>query len=234
MTLIENVREDLRNAADVATKESAQRFFKEYVRFYGVKNAMVHKISKQYTAQIKKMSKAEVFDLCEILWQSGIMEESLVACNWSYAMRKQFDAGDMKVFERWINSYVTNWASCDTFCNHTVGELVEMFPELVSQLNIWAISPNRWMRRAAAVSLIIPAKNGLFMSDIFQIASSLLQDPDDMVQKGYGWMLKVTCQHHEQQVFDFVMKNKALMPRTALRYAIEKMPSDLKQQAMAK
>ncbi len=234
MQIIENLREDLRNQADEATKESALRFFKEEVQFYGVKNAVVHKISKNYTKQIKEMPKGEVFNLCEILWQSGIMEESLVACNWSYAMRKHFDAGDMQIFESWIDSYVTNWASCDTFCNHTVGELVEKFPELVSQLKIWGISHNRWMRRAAAVSLIVPAKKGLFMTDIFDIAYTLLQDTDDMVQKGYGWMLKVTCQHHEKEVFDFVMKNKALMPRTALRYAIEKMPVELKQQAMEK
>ncbi len=234
MQIIENLREDLRNQADEATKESALRFFKEEVQFYGVKNAVVHKISKNYTRQIKEMSKGEVFNLCEILWQSGIMEESLVACNWSYAMRKHFDAGDIQIFERWIDSYVTNWASCDTFCNHTVGELVEKFPELVSQLKIWGISHNRWMRRAAAVTLIVPAKKGLFMTDIFDIAYTLLQDTDDMVQKGYGWMLKVTCQHHEKEVFDFVMKNKALMPRTALRYAIEKMPVELKDKAMSR
>jgi len=135
MQIIENLREDLRNQADEATKESALRFFKEEVQFYGVKNAVVHKISKNYTRQIKEMSKSEVFNLCEILWQSGIMEESLVACNWSYAMRKHFDAGDIQIFERWIDSYVTNWASCDTFCNHTVGELVEKFPELVQPMD---------------------------------------------------------------------------------------------------
>jgi 3-methyladenine DNA glycosylase AlkD len=55
-----------------------------------------------------------------------------------------------------------------------------------------------------------------------------------MVQKGYGWMLKVASQAHEKKVFDYVMKNKKVMPRTALRYAIEKMPKSLKDKAMAK
>jgi 3-methyladenine DNA glycosylase AlkD len=53
-----------------------------------------------------------------------------------------------------------------------------------------------------------------------------------LVQKGYGWMLKVASQSHQQEIFDFVMKNKSSMPRTALRYAIEKMPTDLKELAM--
>jgi 3-methyladenine DNA glycosylase AlkD len=55
-----------------------------------------------------------------------------------------------------------------------------------------------------------------------------------MVQKGYGWMLKSASKPHENEIFDFVMQNKARMPRTALRYAIEKMPSELKASAMAK
>ncbi len=96
------------------------------------------------------------------------------------------------------------------------------------------MSPNRWVRRAAAVSLIIPAKNGKFLRDVFQIADILLLDKDDMVQKGYGWMLKVASQAHQQEVFRYVLTHKAAMPRTALRYAIEKMPKELKKKAMEK
>jgi 3-methyladenine DNA glycosylase AlkD len=55
-----------------------------------------------------------------------------------------------------------------------------------------------------------------------------------MVQKGYGWMLKAASQSHQKEVFDYVMKYKAIMPRTALRYAIEKMPAQLKAEAMKK
>jgi 3-methyladenine DNA glycosylase AlkD len=55
-----------------------------------------------------------------------------------------------------------------------------------------------------------------------------------MVQKGYGWMLKAASQAHQHTVFEYVMSKKAVMPRTALRYAIEKMPDDLKKMAMQK
>jgi 3-methyladenine DNA glycosylase AlkD len=66
------------------------------------------------------------------------------------------------------------------------------------------------------------------------IADQLLTDPDDMVQKGYGWMLKACSQAHQKDVFAYVMKHKKEMPRTALRYAIEKMPEELRKRAMAK
>jgi len=59
-------------------------------------------------------------------------------------------------------------------------------------------------------------------------------DSDDMVQKGYGWMLKVASETYQHEVFEYVMRNKRAMPRTALRYAIEKMPDELRREAMKK
>ena len=108
------------------------------------------------------------------------------------------------------------------------------YPDLISHLHQRSKSSNRRVKRASAVSLIVPARRGMFLTEIFQIADTLLLDPDDMVQKGYGWMLKVASQAHQQEVFDYVMAHKAVMPRTALRYAIEKMPPELKAEAMKK
>ena len=68
----------------------------------------------------------------------------------------------------------------------------------------------------------------------FAIADILHSDKDDMVQKGYGWMLKAASQAHQKDVFNYVMSKKTTMPRTSLRYAIEKMTPELKAQAMVK
>jgi len=118
--------------------------------------------------------------------------------------------------------------------NHTVGSLLMMHPELISKLKEFTHSDNRWVKRAAAVSLIVPARKSLFLDDIFEIADILLMDKDDMVQKGFCWMLKAASDFDQQNVFDYVMCKKVAMPRTALRYAIEKMPGDMKEQAMQK
>jgi len=230
--IITNIRSELQNNIDLKTQESSRNFFKEEIQSYGVKSAIVLKMSKDYFKSIKNNSKAEIFGLCEQLWQSQTLEESFIACNWSYFVHKEYQPNDFNVFEKWIANYVNNWASCDTLCNHTVGEFIEMYPEYVSRLKEMAKSENRWMRRASAVSLIIPAKKGLFLQDIFEIADMLLMDKDDLVQKGYGWMLKVACQKHQQEVFGYIMSKKSIMPRTALRYAIEKMPQNMKKTAM--
>ncbi|MGI6549858.1 MAG: DNA alkylation repair protein [Syntrophomonadales bacterium] len=232
--IIESIREELQRNADEETRVSGQRFFKEETKTYGVKTATVTRLGKQYFKLIKDREKQDIFDLCEELWQSGYMEESFIACNWSYYIRKQYQPDDFAVFEKWVDQYVTNWASCDTLCNHTVGAFVEMYPEYLSELKRWAKSTNRWMRRASAVTIIIPAKQGKFLSDTFDIADILLLDQDDLVQKGYGWMLKEASRTHQKEVFDYVVKNKKVMPRTALRYAIEKMPPELRKTAMQK
>lgn len=237
MNITQNhIQKTLIEHADEKTKEGSPRFFKagEAVAVHGVGMAVVSQLIKTFFKALKDQPKSKIFSLCDALWKSGYLEETVVACGFAYALRKQFEPKDMKRFHSWLKTDVNNWASCDTLCNHTIAALVEMHPELIHELKRWAKSKNRWERRGAAVTLIIPARNGLFLEDIFEIANMLLLDTDDLVQKGYGWMLKAASEAHQKKVFDFVMSHKATMPRTALRYAIEKMPKELKAEAMKK
>src|SRR5512133_2117294 len=206
--ILAKVRRDLIANADQKTKESGERFFKEEVTMYGIKSAVVGGIIKENFKAIKDLPKATIWELCEELWKRGYMEESFIACNWSYLIHKQYTPEDFLVFEKWVGTYLNNWASCDTLCNHTVGTFLEMYPEYLPELKRWAKSPNRWMKRAAAVSLIIPAKRGKFLHEVKELADIMLLDGDDMVQKGYGWMLKVSSQAHQQHIFEYVMRNK--------------------------
>jgi 3-methyladenine DNA glycosylase AlkD len=232
MKIIDKLRNDLKENVDEHTKNTAQRFFKEKIKVYGVKTAIVSRISKKYYDEIKDFDKKEIFKLCEDLFSSGFMEESFVASNWSYNLNKGYEEKDFFTFEKWLEKYVDNWATCDTLCNHTIGSFIEKFPSHIKELKKWAKSDNRWVRRASAVTLIIPARRGDFLKDIFEIADILIKDQDDLVQKGYGWMLKAASESHQKEVFDYVLRKKKVMPRTALRYAIEKMPKELKKKAM--
>jgi 3-methyladenine DNA glycosylase AlkD len=233
-SIIDRIRGELEHFSDIKTRETSQKFFKERIKCYGIKNETVTQIGKEAFKSIKNITKKEIFDLCDVLWQSGFIEESFIACNWSYYIHSDYKPDDYEIFEKWINLYVDNWASCDTLCNHSLGEFIEMYPEYLSRLKKIAKSENKWMRRASAVSLIIPARKGMFLNDILDIADILLSDKEDLVQKGYGWMLKAASQAHQQEIFNYVISKKAIMPRTALRYAIEKMPKELKTIAMEK
>ena len=230
--ILHYIQEQLQNNIDVDTKKSAQRYFKEQITSHGVKTSIVTKISKESYKMMNGFEKKKIFSIAETLLQSGYLEESFIAFKWAEYLSKDFETHDFDILEQWLSEYVTNWASCDTLCNHAIGSLVEKYPEFLSRLKQWTSSDNRWVRRGAATTLILPARKGLFLNDVFEIATSLLFDTDDLVQKGYGWMLKEASKTHQQEVFDFVMKHKKSMPRTALRYAIEKMPKELKIVAM--
>ncbi|MAG44786.1 DNA alkylation repair protein [bacterium] len=232
---IQKIREELKANIDLEYKKSVQRFFKEHVKIYGVRTPVVRQISKKYFAQVKDLDKNKIFDLCEEFLKSGYGAEAIIAFDWAFRIKTQYKKSDFKIFESWLKKYVDNWGKCDDFCTHAFGEFLVQCTEFLPRLNAWTASKNRWLRRASAVILIYPIKqNKKFLKNIFKIADILLQDQDDLVQKGYGWLLKETSNLYQKQVFDYVMSRKNKMPRTALRYAIEKMPAKMKKQAMAK
>lgn len=170
--IIENVRKELKTRENKEFASTQKRFFKEKESFkiYGIRTAEVSKISKLFYAELKQLPKNEVFDLCEVLWKSGYLEESFIACDWAFLICKKYEPEDFMIFEKWINNYVSNWASCDSLCNHAVGTLIEMYPDFVEELKKWTFSENRWIKRASAVSLIVSAKKGMFLNDVFKIA----------------------------------------------------------------
>ncbi|WP_292518291.1 DNA alkylation repair protein [Methanoculleus sp.] len=232
--VVEAIRWEFAAHADPEICKKSQRFFKEEVRCYGMKTATAVAIAKKYWKEVKSREKKEIFVLCEELYSSGMMEEAFVVSEWASRLAARYEPEDIAVFRHWIETYITNWATCDGLCNHAVGDLVVRFPEQIEELKRWTQSENRWMRRAAAVSLVVPARRGEFLDEALKIADLLLTDTDDMVQKGYGWLLKEASRKHTDEVFSYVTAKKQKIPRTALRYAIERMPKDLKVEAMKK
>ena len=234
MDILTVIRRDLGNNIDAKTRQTYQAFFKEQVNAYGVKTSIVSIIAKNQFQNVKHLGKRAIFALCEDLLKSDYNEEAFIAFKWAYWLHDEYEPDDFMIFERWLKEYVNNWAKCDTLCNHGIEAFIERYPSYVNNLKNWTSSSNRWQRRASSVTLVIPAKQGKFLKDILEIADLLLQDKDDLVQKGYGWMLKEASRSHQQEVFDYIIRNREVMPRTAFRYAIEKMPEELKRIAMKK
>ncbi|MGE5187717.1 MAG: DNA alkylation repair protein, partial [Betaproteobacteria bacterium] len=217
--LLSEIRAELAASADDKTRDSAKRFFREQIKVYGVKTATVEKIARKYWSQVKTFGKSDIFELCEELLRSDFMEEAFVVSDWMPKYIHYLEPEDLVTFKLWIERYINNWAKCDSFCNHTIGDLIQKYPRLVSEVKSWAKSSNRWVKRASAVSLIVPAKRGLFLAEAFEICDTLMLDGDDLVQKGYGWLLKEESRTHQKEVFDYVVAHRDIMPRTALRYA---------------
>lgn len=232
--IVAAITREFKAAADPKYREGMQRFFKEPVTLYGVRTPDWRRISQQYWTQVKHLPKSEVFKLCEELLAVRNGEERGVAFDWAGRMRKLLEPADFSRLERWLMEHVSNWGSCDSLSTGVLGNFLVDHPASLPRAQAWAGSKNRWLRRAAAVALIPAVKQEKYLPEAYATADVLLLDEDDMVQKGYGWMLKEASNKRPTEVFEFVMKRKARMPRTALRYAIEKLPPAWRKQAMAR
>ncbi len=236
--LLKEVRQELKASAEEKYRRDNQKYFKEEISCYGVRTPIVRKIAKKYLKEIKHLGKKEVFALAEELFKNKYNEEATIAIQWVGEFSEQFKKSDFNIFENWLTKYIDNWGKDDDFCLHIIYTMIEKYPDLINKVKLWSFSKNMWLRRASAVSFITTI-SGFYatrhdLKDIFEIAETLFHDKEDLVQKGYGWMLKSASVHNQKEVFEFVMKHKSSMSRTALRYAIEKMPTNLKKQAMIK
>ena len=233
--IVRKLKKEVKKYDKPENKIDAQQFHKERLKVrYVLKTPIARKISNQLYSDVKSLPKAELFAVCDELLENGGGMGRLVAFKWSKKRAKEFVLSDFNIFQRWLKKYVNNWGSCDNLCCGSLGHLIFICPELVTKTKKWARSKNLWLRRAAAVCLIKSVNNGQLLDEVFKTADILRDDPEDLVQKGYGWMLKEASNRFCDDVFDYVMRNKKEMPRTALRYAIEKMPDRMKKAAMKK
>ena len=238
--IIVNVRKELKANIDSKYKEGITKFFKGQVIFLGVRIPNVEKVGKKYFKEIKHLDKKEIFSLSEELMKTPYNEETHMGFWWAYGVKDQFTKNDFNTFETWLKKYVTDWGTCDDFCTRTLAYFFSKYPQLIAKTKKWRKSKNMWARRASAVIFIGAPwrKNRMdkkdYLKHVFETADTLMMDKEDLVQKGYGWMLKVASNQYQKDVFNYVMKHKDKMPRTSLRYAIEKMPQVMRKRAMAK
>jgi 3-methyladenine DNA glycosylase AlkD len=227
--LAEITRLQLMSAANPDFAAGTRRFFREDIDSYGLRAPQVHAIARLVYRELKSWPGSQRDRYMVELWESGKLEAGAIVCYVYRYFSKHCAANEFKLFERWLGRYVKNWGQCDGVSTWLIAASIANRPELIAKLPAWTKSKNRWKRRAAAVSLIQEAKRGRNTDSIFRICEMLREDPDDMVQKGVGWLLKETYPRRPREVLRFLANWRATAPRLVLRYAAEKMtPKDRK------
>jgi 3-methyladenine DNA glycosylase AlkD len=147
----------------------------------------------------------------------------------------QYEAGDdrtkRQVFDFYLKhtGHINNWDLVDTSAPYIVGEhLVSRSRKLLYRL---AKSSNLWERRIAIVATAAFIKKG-DLKDTFRISALLLDDKHDLIHKAVGWMLREAGKRSEPALLDFLRRNCSAMPRTAFRYAIERLPEPERKRAL--
>lgn len=219
--------------ADAEFAEGQRRFFQHDVDTYGVRTQHLNALVREVYTAIKLWPLAHRNALMKLLWETGRLEAGALACHVYRRFARQCASCEFKLFERWIDRYVRNWAHTDGVSSWLLAACIENEPELRFALKPWTASTNRWKRRASAVALLQEAKSGRHTDYIFEIAALLLPDRDDMVEKGVGWLLKETYPKRPQETFAFLLQNREAASRLTLRYAAEKMTPEHRQALLA-
>ncbi|HLD81619.1 MAG TPA: DNA alkylation repair protein [Patescibacteria group bacterium] len=239
--IVADIRNDLAIHALPHGKSATQQWYKEKIKCYGVATPTVRKIAAKHFRTLEQENQPLIFRVCEELLRSGFNEESIIALSFATRTQERHTLEDFEMFESWLKKYVDNWSKCDDLCLHIMNFYLSHHPGIMKQIKSWTRSNNQWVRRAAAVSFITSMKiNGTtsygvakgHINDVFAVAMLLMDDKRDLVQKGFGWMLKAASVTEKKKVYNFLIKHEKNMSRIAFRYALEHMPPSWRKKAM--
>lgn len=193
----------------------------------------IRKLSARLYRVIEDKTIENVLALCEELLEEHSWGLGVIAFDWAYRVKEQYNEDTYEIFYGWLKKYVRGWGDCDDFCTHAFGELLRRNKSFFSEIKEWTKDEDFWVRRASAV-ILIPAilHNDYEEIDPLMISDLLMSDKHDLVQKGYGWMLKCLSQVDMETVTNYLIDNYTKMPRTAYRYALEKYDKETRKKLM--
>lgn len=199
------------------------------------KTSDVRKLSSKVYKKIKNNSFESKLDICESLLEQRTWAMGVIAYDIAFKERKNYTSDTFDRFERWLINYVRGWGDCDDFCTHAFGALLAEYNTVFDKILAWCDRPEFWIRRAAAVILIYPINRGMCKQlEPFKISDALMSDENDLVLKGYGWMLKVYGSKEPAELVKYLSKNVKNMPRVSFRYALEKLDKETRRKLMKK
>ena len=186
--LLQYLRARLRDAANDSDRAAIRRFFREQVDPYGVPAALVHELTRHALPILRGRTPAERDRFFNELMKSGKHEEGMLVIYLARRFTRGCGACEWKLWERWIDRYVSNWAHCDGISMHLLGAALAHDPSLAAQLESWTASPNLWKRRAAAAALVREARKGRHKALINRILNALERDDADLIKKAVVWL----------------------------------------------
>lgn len=169
-------------------------------------------------------SRDRLLTYAEGLFRGDVLEEKLLAVLLLEHDVASFGEREFRRFERWV-SRIASWADHDALVYYLIAPLVAASQRRVHRALAWTHSRDRWHRRAASVALIRIARRDGFTPTIARVADRLLADPDDMVQKGLGWLLRETAKADPARTVPYLMRIRGRASRLVLRTACETLPA---------
>ena len=219
--LTKTITNKLQALSDAEKREIFPKFFKagkgeygEGDRFLGVTVPNIRAIAKLH----KDISIEEIRELIQSEWHEVRLCALIIMVEKS---KKKDEALRKELFNLYLSQTerINNWDLVDLSCRFIIGEyLLDKSRDILYQL---AQSPLLWDNRIAIVSTYAFIRKGQ-LEDTYALSDLMMQHPHDLMHKAIGWMLREAGKRNPERLYDYVMRHRADMPRTMLRYAIEK------------
>jgi 3-methyladenine DNA glycosylase AlkD len=216
---------DLKKMADSKTAFSLSKYYKtgvgEYAendKFLGIRVPVLHRLERKYQSlTISELEMALTSEFHEI----RMLVLFILVNKYKKALSDSFKEEVYNLFIR-NTEHINNWDLIDFNTYKVIGDFVYE-KGLESVLISFAESESMWERRIAIVSTLFYIKKNSFELTL-EISKILLNDKQDLIHKAVGWMLREVGKRDLKIMKSFLEENIRSLPRTSLRYAIEKLP----------
>ena len=208
----------------------ASRYFRgdHALGFYNVGTASMRALARSiYDTHRDSWSVTEAMAFADRLIADRYLETKSVGIEVVARYRRAFRPVLLPRWKRWLAAnHSANWATTDAICGMLIGPLLLSFPEEATAMRVWSRDRNMWVRRASIVGLIPLAQRGSQLDLVYGIAKRLHGCDEDLIQKAVGWALREAGKPDTARLERYLRSNGPSIPRTTLRYAIERFPED--------
>lgn len=212
----------LRGMGNPERARGARAYFRNEIVALGITAPVLRRFVKARMSEARSGWRLrEAIRLCDRLLAAEEMEIRCAGVLVLAEFKRHFTPELLPCADRWLARRLDNWALTDLFSSAVLSVILERFPETEDTLLRWSAAASLWKRRASLVTLIPGARRGRRLDLAYGLARDHFGDPEDLMHKATGWLLREAGKTDMARLEGFLLENGPRIPRTALRYSIE-------------
>jgi 3-methyladenine DNA glycosylase AlkD len=229
--MIKKIQNELLKHADEKTRISAENYLKGSTN-RGLKMAKVIEIYDDFKPRIRGLSQKEMIGLAIKLIKSKYFEDKAIGVRILEHDSKFLGKELLGEFYELFDTFIYEWATCDVLASKVISKIILNDKSAAKIMIAWSKSEKLWAKRASIVSFVNLARKYDFDKIIIELCQNLIKNDFRFIQLGVGWCLRNLGQKNLDLEIDFIKKNYKYFSREGLRYATEKMKTELREKVL--